>query len=118
MARLKLVVPVLCILILAAHFLRERSLAFMVVSIAGIPFLFIRKLWVVRATQLFFVLAGMEWVHTTLVLVTERKALGLPWMRMAVILSAVAVLTLGSALIVNRRGSNQRTGRISAPERS
>lgn len=56
-----------------------------------------------RGMQLYFVLAGMEWIRTTIVLVMERKVLGLPWIRMAVILSSVAVLTLASARIVHRK---------------
>jgi hypothetical protein len=107
MARLNYAIPLLCIVVLAAHFLRERNLALMLVSIAGIPFLFIRRHWVIRGIQLFFVTASIEWIHTAFVLVTERRALGLPWIRMAVILGSVAALTLASARIVSRTDLNQ-----------
>ena len=107
MARLKYAIPLLCIVVLAAHFLRERNSALMLVSIAVIPFLFIRGQWVMRVMQLFFVTASFEWIHTAIVLMTERKALGLPWIRMAVILGIVAALTLASARIVSRADLNQ-----------
>jgi hypothetical protein len=65
----RLAIPVLCSVILAVHFLREQNLAFVLLSILCIPLLFVRSLWVVRGMQLF----GMEWIHTTVVLVSERK---------------------------------------------
>jgi hypothetical protein len=107
MARLKFAVPLLCLVVLAAHFLREQNSALMLVSIAGIPFLFIRGHWMMRGVQLFFVIASIEWIHTAIVLMTERKALGLPWVRMAVILGIVAALTLASARIVRRKDLKQ-----------
>lgn len=106
--RLRLAIPVLCSVLLAAHFLRERSLVFVALSMLGIPLLFVRNHWVVRGMQLFFILASMEWIHTTVGLVLERKAMGLPWIRMAIILGGVAALTLGSAGIVNRRDLSRK----------
>lgn len=102
MDRLRLTIPLLCIVILVAHFLRERNSALLLVSILSAPFLFVRKQWVVRGMQLFFILTSLEWIQTTMALAMERKALGMPWMRMALILSIVALLTLTSAWIVNR----------------
>jgi hypothetical protein len=96
-------VPLLCILALAAHFLRQNNLFLVFVCALGVPFLFIRKSSVVRLMQLFFTLAGVEWLRTTYVLVMERKALDLPWLRMAVILISVAIATLGSTLLLNGR---------------
>lgn len=95
--------PLLCSLLLVAHFLRERNPALILVSLFSIPCLFIPRKWAVRGAQLFFILGSVEWIHTTLFLVADRKALDLPWMRMAVILTLVAALTLASALIVNSR---------------
>lgn len=106
--RLRLAIPVLCSVLLAAHFLRERSLVFVALSMLGIPLLFVRNHWVVRGMQLFFILASMEWIHTTVALVLERKAMGLPWLRMAIILGGVAALTLASAGIVNRRDLSRK----------
>lgn len=106
--RLKLVIPVVCSVILAVHFLRDQNLAFVLVSILSIPLLFVRSRWVERGMQLFFILAGMVWIHTTVVLVLERNAMGLPWIRMAIILGAVTALTLASVKIVNRRALNER----------
>ncbi len=105
-ARLKPAIPVLCSLILAAHFLREQNLALVLLSMLSIPLLFFKRPWAVRAMQVFFILAALEWIHTTVVLVMERKAMGLPWVRMAIILSAVTALSLVSAKFVNRTDLN------------
>lgn len=53
--------------------------------------------------QAFFFMGAGVWVHTTVLLVTERMTSGMPWIRMSLILTAVAVLTLASAWIVRRR---------------
>ena len=107
MACFKLTIPLLCIIVLAAHFLRERNFALLLISLLSAPFVFVRKRWAVRGMQLFFILASFEWIRTTVVLAMERKVLGLPWMRMAVILGSVALLTLTSARIVNRTDLNR-----------
>ena len=53
--------------------------------------------------QCFYIFAGVEWVNTICTLAAERKALGMPWIRMVVILGAVAVLTFCSAMVLKTR---------------
>jgi hypothetical protein len=101
----KYAIPLLCILLLAAHFFRKTELFFLLVSVFGLPLLFMRRPMVMRIMQLFFILAGIEWARTTFALVMERKALGLPSLRMAVILGFVTLLTFGSTMLLNARDS-------------
>jgi hypothetical protein len=104
MAQLLITSPILCSITLAAHFLREQNAVLVLVSISSILFLFIRNRRIVKALQVFYVLAGLEWIHSMVVLAMQRRTLGSDWMRMALIMSAVAVLTLLSAWIVGHRG--------------
>jgi hypothetical protein len=106
LARFKLFLPVLCSFILAAHFLREQSFGLMLAAIISIPFVFLKHRWAVRIMQCFYILATAEWVNTLFSLATERRAMGMPWTRMAIILGAVALFTLGSALVL--RTPNQQ----------
>jgi hypothetical protein len=100
------ILPLLCILVLAAHFLREEHLFLMLACFFSIPFLFIRRSRVVRWMQVVLVIAGIEWIRTTYVLVMQRIALALPWMPVAAILISVAIATAGSALLLNGRDLN------------
>lgn len=103
MGCLRLFIPLLCSAILAAHFMREQNQALVLLSMLSIPVLFFKRHWAVRAMQVFFILAGIEWIHTMFVLVMERRAMGLPYVRMAIILSTVTALALASAKIVDRK---------------
>jgi hypothetical protein len=48
---------------------------------------------------LLLILAGLEWVRTTVALVSRRQEAEEPWIRLAVILGAVALFTVASALV-------------------
>ncbi len=60
-------------------------------------------------------LAGAaEWLWTAALLAQQRLALGQPWLRMALILGAVALLTLGAALVFRSAGLQARFGSAQA----
>jgi len=86
-------------LVLSAHFLRGGRIVGVMVCLAALLLLAVRERWVARLTQVLLLLGALEWVRTTLVLVAERRSLSEPWIRMAVILSAVALFTAASALV-------------------
>ncbi|MFW5946851.1 MAG: hypothetical protein ACOCUW_00050 [Gemmatimonadota bacterium] len=95
-------VPVLAALsmvVLAAHFLRDGNLAVVVVLIAVIPLLGLRRRWVPRLFQVVLGLGALEWVHTLLQLREARQALGQPHARMVAILGAVAVISALAAAL-------------------
>ncbi len=93
------VVVALAILLLAAHFLRAGWLPLVVVLIAVIPLLGLRRRWVPRLFQLILGLGALEWLRTLLELRDIRMALGQPYTRMAAILGGVAVFTLLAATV-------------------
>lgn len=92
---------VLALLVLAAHFFRA-DLPFLVpVCVGFAALLFVRFAWVPRTVGLALVLAAGEWLHTLAILVGDRLEAGQPWLRLALILSGVALATLLAAWLLN-----------------
>ena len=98
--KLLLYVPVvLSLLVLGAHFLRDGFDVGVAVCVALIGLLFVRRAWAARVVQLALVLGAFEWVLTLYTLAQVRIAHGMPATRMVIILAAVALVTLVSALL-------------------
>lgn len=58
--------------------------------------LFLRNHWVLRLWQALLALALLMWIDTTLGFVQVRLAMGSPWLRLTLIMSAVIAFTLYS----------------------
>lgn len=97
--RILLLLPLLALGLLGAHFYRAAwwplvwACALLALSLAW------PRAWVARLVQAALVLGAAEWLWTAFVLVQQRQALGQPWLRLALILAAVALFTAGSALV-------------------
>jgi hypothetical protein len=90
---------ILSTLLLGAHFSRADNMV-LVSLLALLPFLlFVRRPWVAGLYTGVLLLGAAEWVRTLLVIADARQAMGAPWMRMAVILGAVALVTALSPLV-------------------
>ncbi len=95
-------------LLLAAHFSRNDVAPLTVASLV-LPFLLlVRRPWVPRLFQILLVLAGVEWLRTTAVLVARRQAAGESWTRLALVLGAVALFTACSGLVFRNRKLSRR----------
>ncbi|HET9652443.1 MAG TPA: hypothetical protein VFP36_09635, partial [Usitatibacter sp.] len=70
--------PILSLLVLAAHFLREGGLLLVVACIALMLLLAWRRPWVPRVVQAALALGTLEWLRTAVILVQERMADGRP----------------------------------------
>ena len=93
---------ILSTLALAAHFFRSGNVILMALSL-GLPFfLFPKGQWGMRAMQVFLFLGGLEWIRTAMLLIMQRQAIGLPWLRMAFILGGVALFTFLAAFVSRR----------------
>lgn len=95
-----LLLPVfLSSLLIAAHFLRA-GLPLVAFVCLMVPFvlLFPRR-WAARIVQVFLILSTLEWVRTLLVIAEVRVQMGQQWVRMAVIILAVACITAGSVYV-------------------
>lgn len=105
---LRLLPIFLSFLLIAAHFQRDGSSIIALTCLLAPTLLYFTRPWSVRILQTLLILAGMEWIQTLLSLVQWRQELGLPWIRLALILSMVVLFTLLSALIFQRKPLRKR----------
>lgn len=109
-----LLAPLLALVLLAAHFYRAAAWPWLLATLALLPLLALRRAWVPRVLQGALLAGAAEWLWTAALLAQQRLALGQPWLRMALILGAVALLTLGAALVFRSAGLKARFGSAQA----
>lgn len=96
---IRLLPVIISLLFMAAHFYRAGLLPVAaIVSVA--PFLlFVHHRLVVRIIQTLLAIGSIEWIMTLSRLVSMRQAMGMPWIRLALILGAVSMITFGSVFM-------------------
>jgi len=105
---LRVVPAILACIVLGAHFLREGQQA-LAIAVALCPLLLLaRRMWAVRAVQWLLTGGAVIWVHTLIVLSAERRAAGTPFVRMAIILGTVTLVTMLAALLLEPMASRLR----------
>lgn len=94
---------VLSCLVLAAHFLRWGNLLGGLACLA-LPAvaLLSRQRWALRAWQVLLAAGTLVWLTTAVTLGSERISAGQPYLRMTLILGAVAALSAVSAWLLSR----------------
>jgi len=107
---LRLLPVVLALAVLAAHFYRGQLWVPFGVTVALLPFLFIRAPWAARVLQAALVIGALEWIRTAAALIALRLSMGMPWMRLAIILGVVALATGLCALVFRSRAVKLRFG--------
>lgn len=100
---LYLTLIVLSLLLFGAHLFRHGWTLPLIATVALLGVLLIRRPWAARIVQLALLLATAEWSRTLLQLIDLRTQAGLPWLRLAVILGCVVILTGASALSFQTR---------------
>ena len=104
MVNVLLLVPTgLSALVLAAHFLRAGNLVLLLASLFLVTLIFVRRPWAARLIQLGLLLGALEWLWTLVFLVGARRQSGQPFIRLAVILGVVTVVTGASTLCFRTR---------------
>ncbi len=93
--------PALSFLVLAAHFFRAGNLALFAVCLLFLPLLFVPRVWAARTVEAGLALGAAVWIRTLATFAGERRAAGLPYTRLALILGGVALAT-GACLLVFR----------------
>ena len=96
--------------VLAAHFLFHGNLLLVLLALALIGLMSVKRPWAARVVQAGLLLGSAEWVRTVLVRISERRALGQPYGRFALILGLVAVITAASAFLFSTRTLRRRFG--------
>ena len=103
-----LIVPVLGLCILAAHFLRFGDTGLFVALVAMALLCFTRQGWARIVCALTLFLGAFLWVKTGIEFVQIRMAVGQPWVRLAVIMSGVSAFSLLGAWILSLERSASR----------
>lgn len=98
MAVLLLFPAALSLLVLGAHFLRNGQPLLVLAALALFALLFVPRRWAARAVQAGLLLGALEWARAVAVLSGERSSMGLPFVRLVVILGIVAAVCAASAL--------------------
>ncbi len=110
MNALRLLAPAIALLVLAAHFWRAQWWPLAAACVALVGLLVLRRPWVARLVQTALMLGTIEWLRTLAALAAARMALGQPYTRMSLILGAVALATLASALVFRASALRERYG--------
>lgn len=100
---LRIVLFIIAAALTAAHFFRAGNYGMVALSLAT-PLLFLyRKPGSLVLLQLAAYGAAVNWLIAALLLVQMRQQIGRPWTTAALILGAVALLTLLAGLLLNSR---------------
>lgn len=94
---------ILSIILMAAHFSRADQTIPAIISLIFPLFLLIKKRIIIRLFQVVLILGGAEWVRSMFSYIEVRKSVGDDYMRLAVILSAVAIFTAASGLFLQNK---------------
>jgi hypothetical protein len=93
---------VVATLLLGAHVLRTGQLLIVLLVLALIPLLAVRRPWTGHVISIVLWIGTLEWLRTVVVRVQERSALGQPFGRMVMILGGVAAITAVAAILTQR----------------
>lgn len=104
----RLILPFLALLLLAAHFYRADWIGLAVLSAVLTLLLAVPRPWAARTLQVALVLGALEWLRTLATFAAMRMAVGQPYLRLVLILGAVAALTLLAAWIFQHRALRAR----------
>lgn len=101
--------PGLSFLLLGAHFLRDRN--WILAAACAVLAILVAwpRAWIPRLLQAALALGAAEWAWTAFMLGQQRMAEGRPWMRMAIILGVVALLTAASIAAVEALRKRKET---------
>jgi len=100
----------LSLLLLAAHFYRAQNTVLAVAALLLVALLLVRKAWAARVVQVGLGLGTLEWLRTLVVFAQERMAMGQPWLRLALILGAVAAFSALATMVFRQPKVRARFG--------
>lgn len=101
---LRLLPVLISFLLVAAHFFRSGQMIFVALMLCMPLLLLVRRSWVPGVVQVVLLLAAAEWIRTLINIAQLRMQIGESWVRMAVILGAVALFTAASGLVFRSAG--------------
>jgi ferredoxin len=90
--------PILSSILLAAHFSRVQQDGLALAALLFPLILLIKRAWIRRIYQLYLIFGGLVWIERLAYLRSLRISEGRPWIRLAAIPGAVALVTFLSVL--------------------
>jgi len=99
---------IISMILMAAHFLREGNVILVIIFLAVPLILFIKKRWALLSALIFDLAAVLLWALTAFELVQARLAAGADWIRMFLILLAVAAFTAWAGYLLNGKLFKER----------
>jgi len=102
-----LLLPVLSLLLLGAHFFRASFVPLTVACLGLLALLFVRTRWAQLTLQVALALGALEWLRTAWAFASVRAQSGQPYGRLLVILGAVASLTALAAWVLRTRAARE-----------
>lgn len=109
---LRRIPAVLSLLILAAHFLRSGSFILLGSVLGLLLLLFVPRRWARITVQSGLGLGVLEWLRTLTVLAMARRELDQPYLRLAIILGAVAAFSSLSAWLLSYKNHPSNEAKI------
>ena len=104
----RLIPVIVSCLLMSAHFSRANMSGIALIWLL-LPFLlFVKRDWIARIFQILMLIGSIIWLETAYRLIKIRLALDGSWMRLAIILGAVALFTLLSALVFENKKLKER----------
>lgn len=103
-----LIFPALAAVLLAAHFYRAGLLLPAVLSMGALVLLAIPRAWSARVLQLVLLAGAIEWLRTLVLFASVRMSMGQPYLRLTLILLAVAGFTAASAIVFRQPALRRR----------
>lgn len=98
-----LLLPILSSILLAAHFSRIQNDWLALFSFLFPFVLLIKRGWILKIYQFYLLASGIIWIDRALYLRQLRLNNDEPWLRLVIILFGVALITVVSALILQKR---------------
>ena len=111
---LQVILVVVCLLMLWAHFLRAGAILLAAFCVAMMALLFVRRPWAGRVLQVVLVFGMAVWLLTLVSTATDRIAQGDPWLRLVAILGMVAGVTGLTARTLQRGALGRHFGLLPA----
>jgi hypothetical protein len=102
MIALQILLVVFCHLLLAAHFMRAGAFLMMILSFGLLAFFAVGQRWAARILQTWLAVGVVVWLLTLMSTASDRLSRDKPWVRMAVILGAVAAVNALAILTIQR----------------
>jgi len=102
--------PVVALLLLAAHFVHAGLWPVAAACVAATALLWVTRPWAARTLQALLALGAIEWILTAATRAHMRIAHEQPYVRLLAILGTVAVLTVLAALAFQHPGLARRFG--------